>query len=182
MLFIINASNSSDIGRFTQKKNISVTPLILGYGYEAVTFLGATMIGAWLALQLKQANPGIYMPALLGIWGTLFVIISQLRINVLNTYSGSLAFANFFSRIFAMRPGRHWMVILVVLISIILMFGGVLAHINKVLTFEGIFTMSWIMAITSDIIINKKLLHLSQPNFEIDKEKVCILVSDEGVE
>ncbi|SRR6266568_1597239 len=172
LAFIINASNSGDIGRFMQKKHTSIASLVLGYGYEAITFLGATMIGAWFGLQLKQANPGIYLPALLGIWGTLFVIISQLRINVLNTYSGSLAFANFFSRIFGIKPGRHWMVILVVLISIILMFAGVLPHINQVLTFEGIFTMSWIMAITSDITINKKLLHLSPHTFEIAKEKV----------
>ena len=36
----------------------------------------------------------------------LFVVISQLKINVTNAYAGSMAWSNFFSRITLSYPGR----------------------------------------------------------------------------
>jgi purine-cytosine permease-like protein len=36
----------------------------------------------------------------------LFVVISQLKINVTNAYAGSLAWSNFFSRLTHSHPGR----------------------------------------------------------------------------
>lgn len=167
--FIINASNSGDIGRMIQGRQRHRASLAIGFGYEAVTFLGATLLGAWLAVRLHQSNPGIYIPALIGGWGTVFIIVSQLRINVLNTYSGSLAFSNFFWRIFNFRPGRHLMAVLVIVLSIALMMFGVLSHLTQVLSFEGIFTIAWIMAITAYIAVNKQLLRVARRSFGIDR-------------
>jgi purine-cytosine permease-like protein len=36
----------------------------------------------------------------------LFVVISQLKINVTNAYAGSLAWSNFFARLTHSHPGR----------------------------------------------------------------------------
>jgi len=172
LALVVNATVGGDIGRFIPKKQRNVATFAIGYIFEAITFLGVTLLGAWLALKLNQSNPGVYIPALLGIWGVVFVLITQIRINVLNTYFGSLAFANFFSRIFNFAPGRHWWVILTAVLSIIFMFAGILAHINKFLIFEAVFIMAWIMAVLSDIVLNKHLLKLSPLKFEYKKEKV----------
>jgi purine-cytosine permease-like protein len=169
--FIINAINSGDIGRMIQGRQRHTAAIAIGFGYEAVTFLGATLLGAWLAVRLGKSNPGVYIPALIGAWGTVFIVVSQLRINVLNTYSGSLAFANFFWRIFNFKPGRHLMAVLVIILSIGLMIFGVLNRLTEVLSFEGIFTIAWIMAITAYIAINKTLLGIERQSFYIDKEK-----------
>jgi hypothetical protein len=99
------------------------------------------------------------------VWGVLFVVVTQVRINVTNVYSGSLAYANFFCRVFHITPGRQYWVILTSAGGTALMFGGIFNHLNAVLTFEGVFIMAWIMAVTSDIVINKKLLGLSPANF-----------------
>jgi purine-cytosine permease-like protein len=167
--FIINAINSGDIGRMIQGRQRHTAALAIGFGYEALTFLGATLLGAWLAVRLGRSNPGVYIPALIGGWGTVFIVVSQLRINVLNTYSGSLAFANFFWRIFSFKPGRHVMAVLVIILSIGLMIFGVLDHLTEVLSFEGIFTIAWIMAITAYIAINKWLLGVERQSFYIKK-------------
>ena len=45
-------------------------------------------------------------PKIVLIIGTLFVIISQIKINVTNAYAGSLAWSNFFSRLTHNHPGR----------------------------------------------------------------------------
>jgi purine-cytosine permease-like protein len=42
---------------------------------------------------------------------TIFVVISQIKINVTNAYAGSLAWSNFFSRVTHNHPGRVvWLV------------------------------------------------------------------------
>jgi amino acid transporter len=63
------------------------------------------------------------------------------------------------------------MAVLVIILSIGLMIFGVLDHLTEVLSFEGIFTIAWIMAITAYITINKRLLGVERQSFYIDKEE-----------
>ncbi|MEJ7872730.1 MAG: hypothetical protein WKF67_10765 [Rubrobacteraceae bacterium] len=163
---ITNATICADIGRFIPPSQRRVGSFALGFGFEAATFLGVTMLGAWLTLRLGgETDPGTYLAGLLGFWGVLFVVITQIRINVMNTYSGSLAYANFFARVFHFAPGRHWWVVLTAVLSTGLMFGGVYAKLTQVLTFEAVFVMAWIMAVVSDVLINKRLLGLSPRDY-----------------
>jgi purine-cytosine permease-like protein len=64
----------------------------------------------------------------------LFVIISQIKINVTNAYAGSLAWSNFFSRITHSHPGRVVWLIFNVAIALILMEMGVFETLEKVLS------------------------------------------------
>lgn len=160
------ATIAADFGRFIPAKQRTRGAFAVGFVSQLLTFCGLTMLGAWLTLRFGgSTNPGAYLAALMGVWGVLFVVVTQLRINVTNIYSGSLAYANFFCRVFHITPGRHYWVILTSVCGTALMFGGLFSHLNAVLTFEGVFVMAWIMAITSDIVINKKLLRLSPANF-----------------
>lgn len=56
---------------------------------------------------------------------TLFVIISQIKINVTNAYAGSLAWSNFFSRLTHSHPGRVVWLVFNVAIALLLMELGV---------------------------------------------------------
>jgi purine-cytosine permease-like protein len=51
----------------------------------------------------------------------LFVVVSQLKINVTNAYAGSLAWSNFFSRLTHSHPGRVVWVVFNTLIALMLM-------------------------------------------------------------
>ena len=166
LALIANAAICADIGRFVPPSQRRIGALALGFGFEAVTFLGVTMLGAWFALKLGgETDPGTYLAGLLGFWGVLFVVVTQIRINVTNTYSGSLAYANFFARVFHFAPGRHWWVVLTAVLSTGLMFGGIYAKLTQVLTFEAVFVMAWLMAVVSDVLINKRLLGLSPRDY-----------------
>ena len=172
LALIVNATVAGDIGRFIPKRERKVATFVLGYVYQAITFCGAAMLGAWFAVKMHQTDPGVYIAGLLGFWGVLFVLVTQLRINVLNTYGGSLSFANFFARIINFKPGRQWMVVLVALISIIFMFVGILSHLTTILSFESIFILAWIMAVISDIAICKSWLKLEPSGFEFSHKSV----------
>ena len=63
----------------------------------------------------------------------LFVVLSQLKINVTNAYAGSLAWSNFFSRITHSHPGRVVWVVFNTLIAFMLMEMNVFEALGDVL-------------------------------------------------
>ncbi|MFI6931708.1 purine-cytosine permease family protein [Streptomyces sp. NPDC050287] len=128
--------------------------------------------GAFLAfciaggVGLSKANEPIQMyisgfktfaaPVALGL-ATFFVILSQIKINVTNAYSGSLSWSNFFSRLTHRHPGRVVYIFLNVGIALALMEGGVFGFLNTVLGFYSNVAIAWIGAVVADLVINKPL-------------------------
>lgn len=88
---------------------------------------------------------------------TLFVVLSQLKINVTNAYAGSLAWSNFFSRITHSHPGRVVWLIFNVMIALLLMEFGVFSALEKVLGLFSNVSIAWISAIAAELMINKPL-------------------------
>ena len=88
---------------------------------------------------------------------TLFVIVSQIKINVTNAYAGSLAWSNFFSRLTHSHPGRVVWLVFNVLIAIFLMELGVFKALEHVLGLYSLVAISWIGAVVADLVINKPL-------------------------
>ena len=95
--------------------------------------------------------------ALLTTMVALFVIVSQVKINITNAYAGSLAWSNFFSRLTHSHPGRVVWVVFNVLIAILLMEMGVFDALKEVLTLYSMVAISWIGAVLADLLINKPL-------------------------
>lgn len=89
--------------------------------------------------------------------GTLFVIISQVKINVTNAYGGSLAWSNFFSRLTHSHPGRVVWLVFNVVIALLLMELGVFETLQAVLGLYSNIAIAWIGALVADLIINKPL-------------------------
>lgn len=86
-----------------------------------------------------------------------FVIISQIKINVTNAYAGSLAWSNFFARITRSHPGRVVWLVFNVAIATLLMLLGVFAGIEKVLAVYSNVAIAWVGALVADLVINKPL-------------------------
>jgi purine-cytosine permease-like protein len=86
-----------------------------------------------------------------------FVLLSQIKINVTNAYSGSLSWSNFFSRILHWHPGRVVWVFFNVGIALTLMEVGVFSFLNTVLGFYSNVAIAWIGAVVADLVINKPL-------------------------
>lgn len=86
---------------------------------------------------------------------TVFVIISQLKINVTNAYAGSLAWSNFFSRLTHSHPGRVIWLLFNVSIALLLMEFGVFGALEKVLGLFSNISIAWISAVAAELLINK---------------------------
>jgi signal transduction histidine kinase/CheY-like chemotaxis protein/purine-cytosine permease-like protein len=88
---------------------------------------------------------------------TLFVVISQIKINVTNAYAGSLAWSNFFSRLTHSHPGRVIWLIFNVTIALLLMEFGVFNALEKILGLLSNVSIAWISALAADLAICKPL-------------------------
>ncbi len=86
-----------------------------------------------------------------------FVVISQLKINVMNAYAGSLAWSNFFARLTHSHPGRVVWLVFNVAIALLLMELGIYRLLEQTLGIFSIIAMSWLAAISADLFINKPL-------------------------
>ncbi|MEE2523271.1 hypothetical protein [Pseudarthrobacter sp. J47] len=110
-------------------------------------FLGVyqEMMPAWLAMTLA----------------VILVVISQIKINVTNAYSGSLAWTNSFTRITKTYPGRMVFVVINLAIALVLMEANMFDFLNTILGFYANCAMAWVVTVAADIAINKYLLKIS---------------------
>lgn len=98
------------------------------------------------------ASPGWILGAT-----TLFVLVSQIKINLTNAYAGSLAWSNFFARLTHSHPGRVVWLVFNVLIAVLLMTLGVFEALEGVLGLYSNLAIAWVGALVADLVINKPL-------------------------
>lgn len=117
----------------------------------------------YLVAFSKVTTPEIAI-ALTGI----FVVVCQVKINVTNSYAGSIAWSNFFSRLTHSHPGRVVWLIFNVVIALTLMELGVYKALERTLGLYSIVAVAWIGALFADLVINKPL-RLSPPHIEFKR-------------
>ncbi|MGW1462779.1 purine-cytosine permease family protein [Streptomyces sp. NPDC002308] len=134
--------------------------------FVALEAVGKTHALEPIAPQIEALKPwlgGFALPA-----AAIFVIVSQVKINVTNAYSGSLSWSNFFSRITHRHPGRVWYIFLNLAIALTLMEMDMFAALNKLLGFYSNVGIAWIAAVAADLVINKRI-GLSPPYIEFKR-------------
>ncbi|MFI7384349.1 purine-cytosine permease family protein [Streptomyces sp. NPDC049813] len=122
--------------------------------FAALTAVGTTHALEPIAPQVEALKPwfgSVALPA-----AALFVVVSQIKINVTNAYSGSLSWSNFFSRVTHRHPGRVWYIFLNLAIALTLMEMDMFAALNKLLGFYSNVGIAWIAAVAADLVINKR--------------------------
>jgi signal transduction histidine kinase/CheY-like chemotaxis protein/purine-cytosine permease-like protein len=87
----------------------------------------------------------------------LFVVVSQVKINLTNAYAGSLAWSNFFARLTHSHPGRVVWLVFNVMIAVLLMTLGVFEALQHVLGLYSNVAIAWVGALVADLVINKPL-------------------------
>lgn len=157
---------ASDYARFLKPKDTKIGIFAIGFIPQIFCFGVMGGLGIWFGVRLGEPNPGKYIVLLLGGWGALFTMITQVRINVTNIYSGSLSLSNFFENVFHFKPGRRFWVVVTGVSAIFLMLGDIVNHLEIVLTFQGVFLLSWAAILVTDAVFVKKLLKISPGYYE----------------
>jgi purine-cytosine permease-like protein len=124
---------------------------LLPYAFGAYVIAGGVGLFLWAASD-GDSNPGNYMVTIMGVAGFLLIVLTQLRINLINAYSGSLALANFFSRLH-FTPGRSFWAIAMVALGTLAMYLDVLGNLDTVLTLEGVLLAAWVGVTFADLFL-----------------------------
>ncbi len=135
--------------------------------YIISNIVGATSIANQPVHQFLEIYRN-FMPGWLALTlAVILVVLSQIKINVANAYSGSLAWTNSFTRLIKHYPGRVVFLGVNLLIALILMESNMFDFLNTILGFYANCGMAWVVAVDSDIVFNKYLLGLSpkKPEF-----------------
>ncbi|KAA9269530.1 hypothetical protein F6I18_03360 [Corynebacterium amycolatum] len=103
------------------------------------------MVPTWLAITLA----------------VVLVVMSQIKINATNAYSGSLAWTNAYTRVAKSYPGRIVFVFVNLGIALALMEFDMFSMLNAVLGFYSNLAIAWIFTVATDIAINKWVLKIS---------------------
>ena len=152
--------------------NIGVLLAGPGWILPGMLKMAAGVLLAYLVIQsdmsfLEAVNPThmylvgygyVFSSKELALFATMvFVVISQMKINMTNAYAGSLAWSNFFARLTHSHPGRVVWVVFNTVIAIILMELDVFHVLEEVLGFYSNIAIAWITAVVADLVINKPL-------------------------
>ncbi|MBT0726673.1 allantoin permease [Rosenbergiella australiborealis] len=143
-------------------------------------------IGAFLGFYLLTLTPGInstepvqqfsaafhqMLPGWLALaLAVVLVVISQIKINVTNAYSGSLSWTSAYTRLRRHYPGRIVFVLVNLAIALALMEGDMFSVLGNILGFYSNFAIAWVTVVAIDIAVNKYLLKLSPKHPEYRKD------------
>mgnify|MGYP001943228023 FL=1 len=163
---------ASDYARFLKPKDTKIGIFAIGFILQIFCFGVMGGLGIWFGVRLGEPNPGVYIVLLLGIWGALFTMLTQIRINVTNIYSGSLSLSNFFENIFHFKPGRRFWVVVTGVSAIALMLGNIVNHLEVVLTFQGVFLLAWAAVLVADAVIVKRMLKIGPGYYEARQQNL----------
>lgn len=169
-LVVFEALMATDYGRFA-KPDVShkgtaaimvgtllpAMPVVLCGALFGYTLLPYITEGDPLALS---ADPGYVFATVMGGMGVLFAVITQIRINVLNLYSGSIAIANTVDMVFDYRSGRGLWLVTIWVLGVLLYAFDALSHAAFFLAVTGILTNAWVLIILADYFVCRKLLKL----------------------
>ena len=166
----LTALLASDYARFLKPSDIKLGSVMIGFIPQIFCFGVMGGLGIWFGVRFLESDPGVYIVLLLGIGGALFTMLTQIRINVTNIYSSSLSLSSFFQNIFRFTPGRRFWVVVAGISAIVLMLFDIVDHVDKLMTFQGVFLLSWAAVLVTDALVVKKLLKIG-PNYYVDRQE-----------
>ncbi|MNX91354.1 hypothetical protein D3C86_1234290 [compost metagenome] len=134
-----------------------------GFPFYIFTFLINGLVGIFLAATiptpggLSEVSVVLAIIQLMGIWGLLFVWVSQTRINTANFFMAASNMQAFFGRFGLARvPYMFWAVVVGVVVYLLMRL-NVFTFILQALSYQSIFVVAWVAI---------ALAHIFSPRYE----------------
>jgi len=170
---------ATDYGRFASRsiryRGTATIMLLELIPMFVVIFLGAYFGSGLVGTfgEQKAQDPGFVFVHLMGALGAIFVVVTQIRINVMNLYGGSITLASGFDVAARFRPGRPWWMFAIWLFAVVFYTSNVINHLGTFLAITGVLTNTWVLILLADYFICRKLMRLGRAeNIEFHESDV----------
>jgi purine-cytosine permease-like protein len=141
---------SADYARFIQRSDSRMGVRFVGFIFPAFCYGITGLLGIWFANRLGEGNPGIYFVSLLGVGGIVFACTTQLRINVGNIYSGTIAFVNAAEYIFAIFVSRKIVIFIFCCLATFILVTGTADLLTATLNVIGMYLACFVSLLVVD--------------------------------
>jgi purine-cytosine permease-like protein len=129
---------TADYARFVRRRELRAGTALLGALFPAFCYGITGILGVWFAVRMRESNPGIYFVSLLGAGGIVFACTTQLRINLGNIYSGTVAFVNAVEHLIGVAVSRKIVVVVFCAIAAIVLISDGTHLLASALNYIGI--------------------------------------------
>jgi purine-cytosine permease-like protein len=139
-----------DFARMGRVQDVRTNGLhTFGFTFYFFTILVNGAIGIYLVhtLPLKVVSEAGLVQGiikLMGVFGLIFIVATQAKINTANYYVGSANFESFFSRVFGLNLPRTVWVFVVGAVSFVVMTMNIFSFINTWLAYQGAILVAWV--------------------------------------
>jgi purine-cytosine permease-like protein len=144
---------SPSTARFARRNESGKVAVLMSL-FGAVFPLGLAMsFGVYLlaASGGKIPDPGVSLPRLLGPIGLLLVVLTQLRVNVINVYFGTTALENFAAQIFKFKWSRVRLLGPFMICAYLLLVSPFLKYFGTIMTILSVFLVNWVSVIAGEL-------------------------------
>lgn len=143
----------TDMARFARRNEARKVGVLMSLVGAFVPLVLAMIFGVYLfsATGGKIADPGIALPRLLGVGGLLLVLLTQVRINVVNVYFGTTALENFASQVFRTKWTRQKFLIPFMILAYLLLVSPLLKYFSTIMTMLSVFLVNWASVILGEL-------------------------------
>ncbi|MDB6086506.1 MAG: HpdK, partial [Gammaproteobacteria bacterium] len=148
----------TDMARFARRAEARKAGLLISLVGVTVPLVVAMLFGVYLvaASAGKIADPGVALPRLLGAGGLLLVVLTQVRINVVNVYFGTTALENFTQQVFQVKWTRQKLLIPFMSLAYLLLISPLLNYFSTVMTMLSVFLVNWAAVLLGDLLLVRK--------------------------
>lgn len=144
-------ANTPNFARFGKPKDANFhAQLSFGWVFYTILFVvngiaGAYLVGAVIPGQeAQEAGVVIAIVQATGLFGLVFIAISQIRINTLNYYEASMNTNRFIRTLTGIRVPRLPLVVVLTLVVFLVMLTDVFSYIQRALIWQGTFLVGWV--------------------------------------
>lgn len=154
----------TDTARFAKRHEAGKVAALTSFIGATVPVIAATLFGIYLLASSggNVPDPGVSLVRLLGTGGLFLVIVTQLRVNVINVYFGTNALENFASQVFKLNWKRSRFLVPFMIIAYLVVTSPFLAYFGTIMTMLSVFLFNWTMVLFGDLMLVRKRFDLPQ--------------------
>ena len=152
---------ATDFARFGREEDMEYhSKFNFGFPFWLMTIVVNGAAGIYLVAtiptgaQISEISVVFALLALMGIWGFVFIWITQTRINSASYFLGIVNTHAFFSQAFRLNLPRLFWVIAVGVIVYLLMLSDIFSHLLLALAYQGVFIVAWVGVVLSQVLMH----------------------------